>query len=93
MYTVDQSPGRFFCLHARDNVATWGADQCSSGLRMADGAAGSVMLVATGPVNVAGGTVNVSFARLSIHSTVPVEKPMDHRWIDVTTVSEKRLHG
>lgn len=66
MYTVDQSPGSFFCLRARDNVATWGVDQFSSGLRMADGAAGSVMLVATGPVNLPGGTVNVSFARLTL---------------------------
>ncbi|MDQ3764763.1 MAG: right-handed parallel beta-helix repeat-containing protein [Actinomycetota bacterium] len=66
MYTVDRSPGSFFCLRARDNVATWGIDQFSSGLRMADGAAGSVMLVATGPVNLPGGTVNVSFARLTL---------------------------
>jgi hypothetical protein len=66
MYTVDRAPGHFFCLHARDNVATWGVDQFSSGLRMADGAAGAVMLVATGPVNTPGGAVNVSFARLTL---------------------------
>jgi hypothetical protein len=66
MYTVDRKEGTFYCLLARDNVATWGADQFSSGLRMADGAAGSVMLVATGPVNLPGGAVNVSFARLTL---------------------------
>lgn len=66
LYTVDQAPGHFYCLRARDNVATWGVDQCSSGLRMADGAAGAVMLVATGPVNAPGGAVNVSFARLTL---------------------------
>jgi len=66
MYTVDQAPGHFYCLRARDNVATWGVDQFSTGLRMADGAADAVMLVATGPVNTPGGGVNVSFARLTL---------------------------
>lgn len=66
LYTVDQTPGQFFCLRARDNVATWGVDQFSSGLRMTDGVARSVMLVATGPVNTPGGAVNVSFARLTL---------------------------
>jgi hypothetical protein len=66
MYTVDQAPGHFYCLRARDNVATWGVDQLASGIRMADGAAGSVMLVATGPVNTPGGAANVSFARLTL---------------------------
>jgi Right handed beta helix region len=66
MYTVDGTPGHFFCLHARDNVATWGVDQFSTGLRMASGAAGAVMLVATGPVNSPGGALNVSFARFTL---------------------------
>src|SRR5262245_21710831 len=61
MYTVDRAPGSFFCLHARDNVATWGVDQFSSGLRMTDGSADAVMLVATGPPSLPGGAVNVSF--------------------------------
>lgn len=67
MYTVDQSPGSFFCLRARDNVTTWGVDQFSSGLRMADGAAGSVMLVAAGGFNdEPGGPANVSFFHLTL---------------------------
>ncbi len=66
LYTVDQAPGHFYCLRARNNVATWGVDQFSTGLRMADGAADAVMLVATGPVNSPGSAVNVSFARLTL---------------------------
>ncbi len=75
MYTVDRKEGTFYCLLARDNVATWGIDQLASGLRMVhDDPDGSkipnpdraLMLVATGPVNSSGGAVNVSFARLTL---------------------------
>ena len=66
MYTVDRAEGENYCLQACDNVATWGADQFSSGLRMAHDTKGALMLVSTGPVNKPGGALNVSFARLTL---------------------------
>jgi polygalacturonase len=66
MYTVDRKQGTFYCLLARDNVATWGVDQLSSGLSMVHDDAGALMLVATGPVNSPGSAVNVSFNRLTL---------------------------
>jgi hypothetical protein len=66
MYTVSRKKGTFYCLLARENVATWGVDPSSSGLCMDHDATRALMLVATGPVNSPGGAKNVSFARLTL---------------------------
>lgn len=66
IYTVDRAEGESYCLRARDNVATWGIDQSSSGLRMAPDTNGALMLVATGPLHSGVGATNVSFARLTL---------------------------
>lgn len=66
-YTVDKSPEGVFCLRARDNVATIGIDQFSSGLRMAQGAAPSVRLIAAGGFeDEPDGPANVSFVHLTL---------------------------
>jgi hypothetical protein len=83
MYTVSRKAGAFYCLLTRDNVAVWGVDPSSSGLRMATDTKGALMLVATGPVNTPGGAMNVSLARLTLDGNkvdfVPGTGPMPQR--------------